>query len=94
METVIKQPAIAAIGTALLAVFVLHTIVQWRRLSHVPGPFWAAFSKYWMVKTALRGDQPSALKAANDKYGMYCSALLFQCLRSLCDLESFMHKLI
>ncbi|KAK4107196.1 cytochrome P450 [Canariomyces notabilis] len=69
METVIKQPAIAAIGTALLAVFVLHTIVQWRRLSHVPGPFWAAFSKYWMVKTALRGDQPSALKAANDKYG-------------------------
>lgn len=75
MEAFINEPitAIAALGTALVAAVVLHTIVQWHRLSHVPGPFWAAFSKCWMIRTALEGRQPEALKQANDKYGMFMS---------------------
>ncbi|CAG9956833.1 unnamed protein product [Clonostachys rosea f. rosea IK726] len=47
----------------------VQTLVQWYRLSHVPGPFWAAFSKAWMVRESLKGRQPQSIKAANDKYG-------------------------
>ncbi len=54
---------------AAVATFLLRTVMQWYRLSHVPGPFWAAFSKYWMVKQSLRGRQPTAIKEVNDKYG-------------------------
>lgn len=56
------------LGTALLA-FVVHRAFLWYRLSHIPGPFWAAFSKYWMVTTSLRGRQPTAIKEVTDKYG-------------------------
>jgi hypothetical protein len=59
-----------ATALALLCTWpVLQTLVQWYRLSHVPGPFWAAFSKYWMVKESLKGRQPTAIKEANDRYG-------------------------
>lgn len=74
------KTTIIALGTALLAVFMLHTIVQWHRLSHVPGPFWAAFSKYWMIRTALGGQQPAAIKEVNDKYGMSHAAVAHSAL--------------
>ena len=54
---------------ALVATLLLRTVMQWYRLSHVPGPFWAAFSKYWMVRESLKGRQPTAIKEVTDKYG-------------------------
>jgi hypothetical protein len=62
---------VALVLGALVAAVVLHAALQWRRLSHIPGPFWAAFSKYWMVSEAWKRRQPTALKELNNKYGMF-----------------------
>ena len=51
------------------ALFLADTLRSWYRLSHVPGPFWAAFSKYWLVRQSLKGQQPYAFQEANEKYG-------------------------
>ncbi|KAL2022152.1 hypothetical protein VTK56DRAFT_5981 [Thermocarpiscus australiensis] len=69
LPTATTMEGIVLLGTALLAALVLHTISQWHRLSHVPGPLWAAVSKYWMIKEALRGRQPRAIEEVNDNYG-------------------------
>jgi len=63
--------AAAAIGAlaVLVLTYLVPTVWYWYRLSHVPGPFWAAFSKAWMVRESLRGRQPTAIKQATDKYG-------------------------
>ncbi|KAK0636053.1 cytochrome P450 [Bombardia bombarda] len=60
--------AALVVGT-LVAVVLVRLFLQWYRLSHVPGPFWAAFSKYWMVSESLKGRQPTAIKDVTDKYG-------------------------
>jgi hypothetical protein len=57
----------AVIGLAVL--FLADSLRSWYRLSHVPGPFWAGFSKAWMVRQSLKGTQPYAIQAANEKYG-------------------------
>lgn len=61
--------AVGVLTASILAYLVL-AIWQWHRLSHIPGPFWAAFSKGWMVKESLKGSQPTAFKEMNDKYGL------------------------
>lgn len=43
---------------------------EWRWLSHVPGPFWASLTKFWLVRQSLKRRQPYALKEAHEKYGM------------------------
>lgn len=71
VEQVSKAALIAsALGAALFA-WAARIFYQWHRLSHVPGPFWAAFSKYWMVKESLKGRQPTAFKEVTDKYGAW-----------------------
>lgn len=68
----------AAIVTGIVGFATLLYLVGWARtwyrLSHVPGPFWAAFSKYWMVRQSLKGQQPYAIQRANEKYGEHCVA--------------------
>jgi hypothetical protein len=53
--------------------FVLISIVQrlyaWQRLRHVPGPFWAAFSRLWMVHHVRGGRMHLDLRELHDKYG-------------------------
>lgn len=56
---------LVAIVTAALA----HLFYKWHRLSHIPGPFGASLSKYWMVNNSLNGRMHSALKDVTDKYG-------------------------
>ncbi len=56
-------------ATVLAALLLWETLRAWSRLSHVPGPFWAGFSKYWMVSQSLKGQQPYAIQKANEKYG-------------------------
>lgn len=60
---------VATIVGCAVVCFLADTLRTWRRLSHVPGPFWAAFSKYWMVRQSLKGLQPYAIQEANEKYG-------------------------
>ncbi|KAM5344057.1 hypothetical protein ACJ41O_012594 [Fusarium nematophilum] len=60
---------VAGIASFAVALFLADTVRSWYRLSHVPGPFWAAFSKGWMVRQSLKGQQPYAIQEANEKYG-------------------------
>jgi hypothetical protein len=60
--------AIGVVSASLLVYFV-RLVLQWRRLSHVPGPFWASLTKGWLARESLRARQPIAFKEVNDKYG-------------------------
>ncbi|OAL04444.1 cytochrome P450 [Phaeosphaeriaceae sp. SRC1lsM3a] len=60
--------ALLALGAAFFA-YLVSTVLQWRRLAHVPGPFLASLTKGWMVKESLKGCQPISFKEVNDKYG-------------------------
>ncbi|KAH7203195.1 cytochrome P450 [Fusarium oxysporum] len=71
LQSVTDHPR-AVIATAVLGLvvlFVADTLCTWYRLSHVPGPFWAGFSKAWMVRQSFKGIQPYAIQQANEKYG-------------------------
>jgi cytochrome P450 len=57
------------IGGLVTVLLMSDTLRSWYRLRHVPGPNWAAFSKYWMVSASLKGNQPYAIYEANQKYG-------------------------
>lgn len=60
--------ALLALSAAFFA-YLVSTVLQWRRLAHVPGPFLASLTKGWMVKESLKGCQPISFKEVNDKYG-------------------------
>ncbi|KAF2868641.1 cytochrome P450 [Massariosphaeria phaeospora] len=60
---------ITSVLSAVFVIYITFSFLQWRRLSHIPGPFWAALTKGWMVRESLRGKQPSALKEVTDAYG-------------------------
>lgn len=50
--------ALASLGFALLAglVYVTYnTLYSWYRLRHIPGPFSAGFSKWWLFKHTWNG---------------------------------------
>lgn len=62
-STVLVAVAVSCIAYLIQ---VWHT---WRQLSHVPGPYWAGFTKLWMVSQSFRRRQPYAFMEANNKYG-------------------------
>ncbi|KAF5023779.1 hypothetical protein F66182_4172 [Fusarium sp. NRRL 66182] len=78
---VLSQDAVGSLSTlsranvmltavlGLVVLFLADSLRSWHRLSHVPGPFWAGFSKAWMVRQSLKGRQPYAIQEANEKYG-------------------------
>ena len=55
--------------SAAIVALLMRLVLQWRRLSHVPGPLFASLSKGWMVRASLKGRQPISFKEVNDKYG-------------------------
>ncbi|RKL19312.1 hypothetical protein BFJ68_g3586 [Fusarium oxysporum] len=71
LQSVTDHPraVIATTVLGLVVLFVADTLRTWYRLSHVPGPFWAGFSKAWMVRQSFKGIQPYAIQQANEKYG-------------------------
>jgi len=62
------------LGT-LGVVYLAHRFYIWYRLSHVPGPFWASISKFWMVREALKGRQPFSFHEVSKRYGMFLFSL-------------------
>jgi cytochrome P450 len=60
---------IATICGIVVVAVLADTLRAWYRLSHIPGPFWAGFSKYWMISGSLKGEQPYLIQKANEKYG-------------------------
>ena len=61
--------SIALLLGGLAAAYVLHAIWQWRRLSHVPGPFIAGFSKLWVFWEAVQLRLPAAYEKMGKRYG-------------------------
>ena len=60
-------PWIIVLGS--VAFFCLSRYRTWSRLSHIPGPRSASFSKYWLLRQAFSGEMHWKLKGVNDKYG-------------------------
>jgi cytochrome P450 len=63
--------SLIAIGvpTVLLLTYLARVALQWYRLSHIPGPFWASISSFWIIKQSLKGRLPLATKELTDRYG-------------------------
>ncbi|KAF5679158.1 cytochrome P450 monooxygenase [Fusarium heterosporum] len=71
LQSIIDNPK-AVVLTAVIGLVVLYVIDSiriWYRLSHIPGPFLAGFSTFWMMKESFKGEQPYAFQRANEKYG-------------------------
>jgi len=56
---------LAAVG----AMFLAQTLWQWYRLAHIPGPFWAGFTRFWLLNQARHNRIPISTKLASEKYG-------------------------
>ncbi|KAI1779683.1 cytochrome P450 [Hypoxylon cercidicola] len=57
------------IGILLFALSILRVLYTWHRLRHIPGSFWISCSKFWQIRTQLRGRWYHELKKLGDQYG-------------------------
>ncbi|KEZ44049.1 hypothetical protein SAPIO_CDS3787 [Scedosporium apiospermum] len=48
---------------------VARRIYAWYRLRHIKGPFWASFSRWWLVQHVSGGTMHTDLLEVNEKYG-------------------------
>ncbi len=55
-------------GAAVLWL-VVSTLVSYRKLQHIPGPWLARFSQLWMLNVTLKGDLYLAMEEVIQKYG-------------------------
>ncbi len=72
LDALAKQPKIAVAAaalTTLLVLYLVNTAFTWYRLSHLPGPFWAGVSKFWMIREALKQREPATMKALIYQHG-------------------------
>ncbi|KAF2996861.1 hypothetical protein E8E13_004378 [Curvularia kusanoi] len=53
----------------LVCAYISYSFVSWYRLSHVPGPFWAGLTSFWLIREVLFGRQPITLRDVTNKYG-------------------------
>lgn len=49
--------------------YIVTSIQTWYHLRHIPGPFLAKFSYWWMLKTQASGKQHFTYREVNSKYG-------------------------
>lgn len=54
-----------------IAYYVFATVKSYRKLRHIPGPFLAAVSQLWLLKTTAGGDFYITAEKVLRKYGMY-----------------------
>ena len=73
-----SRAIIATLSVLCVCLFVIHGhTLNYVRLSHIPGPLWAAFSRLWLVKVVALGDAENEYVRVNRKYG---SAMMFSIL--------------
>lgn len=60
-----------SIISLLLMVFIIDLSLQARHLPTVPGPWWAAYTRLWLVKTLASGVSSSRFVEVNSTYGQY-----------------------
>ena len=70
---IIKATPSSTFILSLIAILVLAYVAQifyqWQRLSHISGPFWASFSRFWLLRQAWKGRVHTAIKDACEEYG-------------------------
>ena len=58
------------VGVAGLFIWlVIARVRTYRRLSHIPGPFWTGWTDLWLISAQLSGRISFVLADANTKYG-------------------------
>jgi len=60
-----------AILVLLLAGYLIHSYLSYRRLSHIPGPWLAGWSNLWLVGAIYRKHSNLEFYKLAQKYGMY-----------------------
>jgi hypothetical protein len=60
-----------AIPLLLLAGYLVHSYLSYRRLSQIPGPWLAGWSNLWLVGVVLRKQSHLEFYELEQKYGMY-----------------------
>ncbi|KAK1774227.1 cytochrome P450 [Copromyces sp. CBS 386.78] len=68
-ELPISRELVAGTLVVLALTYIVNTVVVWRRLSHVPGPWWAGLSNWGFFSDALKLRQPTAMMEYHDRYG-------------------------
>jgi len=63
-------PALAGISLTLVFISLIRRLLAWHRLRQFKGPFWAAFSRWWMIRKVGGGRTHLDLREVNEKYGM------------------------
>jgi hypothetical protein len=54
---------------ALVVWFLIAVLTAHRRLSHIPGPFWAGWTDLWVLRAQFSGRISFILADQNTKYG-------------------------
>lgn len=62
-------PTLSTIFFVILTYFVLQRVRVWYRLRHIKGPFWAAFTDFWLISSQWSGRNYLELAKVCDKYG-------------------------
>jgi hypothetical protein len=62
-----------SIPVLILAGYLVHSYLSYRRLSHIPGPWLAAWSNLWLVSVVLRKQSHLEYYELAEKYGIYYS---------------------
>ena len=56
---------------AIVSSIVTRMYVGFRHLKEIPGPTWAPYSRFWLVKTLASGDSAQRFLEVNKKYGAH-----------------------
>ena len=54
---------------AFVVYYIVNTYLTWKRLSHIPGPRWAAFSRWSMYRGQMAGENHQRLYKLSQDYG-------------------------
>jgi len=55
--------------TVAILYLILARVRAWYRLRYIKGPFWAAFSKWWMMRKTMGGQMHLDLARVCEQYG-------------------------
>ncbi|OAL19458.1 hypothetical protein AYO22_09620 [Fonsecaea multimorphosa] len=69
LEVPQTQLGLAFLGVAAVVWFGFSTVISYRKLSHIPGPWLACFSQLWIFNVTSKGDLYLTMEEVLHKYG-------------------------
>ncbi|CAK7271325.1 hypothetical protein SEPCBS119000_004542 [Sporothrix epigloea] len=61
--------AAAVVAAVAVTYSIVSSIVNYRKLAHIPGPKWAAWTDFWLVRHCLSGQLVHKMRDVNSQYG-------------------------